>query len=35
MIGEKMIRGVEQGVYQIPENDNDEGEGGPRGQVTE
>jgi len=35
MIGEKMIRGAGQGVYRIPENDNDEDEGGQRGHMTE
>jgi hypothetical protein len=35
MIGEKMIRGAGREVYRIPENDNDEDEGGPRGHVTE
>jgi hypothetical protein len=34
MIGEKMIMGAGQVVYQIPENDNED-EGDLRGHVTE
>jgi hypothetical protein len=35
MIGEKMIREDGQEFYRIPERENDEDEGGPRGHVTE